>query len=702
MKLLNTIVLPNQLAAQGINHVAIYQNGAVSTYLKDKVNSKLTATGPTTAVPNARAVRISPSGEYIGVQSDTKTVRIRNGVQESFDNNVGAFGIADTGHIVMIALASGAVQVIDSSVTNLTVAVTDDDRVVCAKGRYMVYNRARTITAQYSDLVLTPVASAKEIVYVTHDHNGKFVVFYSDNTFSYDGAAAKTFNAPAQGFRDVGDQILCTDMKNDWALSHSKPLAFPERVRPFKWTAPADQNTDFANLLLMAPGSGFASANFDLKNGLAVTAAAVTSVTDSPYGATGKSLNFNGTTSALVTNDSANIQLAGNDFTIELFVKISSIAAVGASAIFNKGATANVDASAYALLANASKTFTFSASFNGSAYQVGTTNWGSFEFDVWTHIAITRKGNVWRCFQNGKLQAKFTVAGSLFAHAGRGIQLGHLRSTNFATGPLAYQLGGNINGFQILNYAKYTHDFYPETLSTTPALPSNGVPGAGSPIVGDAALGYYGTVTSTALISGDALASAVGLTAGVSVNTDTAWLKFASNGKTLFVPKLPIRSFISWPQLYAAGLVYGLDSGIGLSPLPTGATVQQTKRVTINGNVYKVRLLTGGNSDPYPSGEFNVSNPLNALESEYTKLVQRCWAQDPNGAPWDNFTIEELGSNNGTHLTWCQESHPYSGPARVHRGISGPAGFGATDGNYTDVSGYTFMWRPVLELIGPA
>jgi hypothetical protein len=699
MKLLNTIVLPNQLAAQGINHVAIYQNGAVSTYLKDKVNSKLTATGPTTAVPNARAVRISPSGEYIGVQSDTKTVRIRNGVQESFDNNVGAFGIADTGHIVMIALASGAVQVIDSSVTNLTVAVTDDDRVVCAKGRYMVYNRARTITAQYSDLVLTPVASAKEIVYVTHDHNGKFVVFYSDNTFSYDGAAGKTFNAPAQGFRDVGDQILCTDMKNDWALSHSKPLAFPELVRPFKWTAPADQNTDFANLLLMAPGSGFASANFDLKKGLAIASSTdMTSVNDSPYGATGKSLLFNGTTSIMQTADSADIQLGANDFTIELFIKV--VSANTSSLAFHKGADGTLPPS-YVLTVTANKTFNFNISTNGTAYAFTLTDVGTIELGKWTHVAITRKGNKYRFFQDGKLRGSFTFAGALFAHAGKGIQFGHYRTGNYTSGAPTSLFNGNINGFQILNYAKYTHDFYPETLSTTAALPSNGVPGAGSPIVGDATLGYYGTVTSTALISGDALATAVGFSSGVSVNSNTAWFKFASNGKTLFVPKLPIRSNVSWPQLYAAGLVYGLNSGIGPFPLPTDATVQQTKRVTINGNVYKVRLLTGGNADPYPSGEFNVSNPANALDSEYTKLVQRCWALDPNGAPWDNLAMEDMGMD-GVHLTWCQESHPYGPPNRVHRGISGPAGFGSTDGNYSDVGGYTFMWRPVLELIGPA
>lgn len=473
MKLQNTLNVPNQFAAQGINHVAIYQDGAVSTYQKNKPFAKMALDGPTYSIMGVRQIRISPSGEYIAVQTKTKTVRLHNGVQENFDNNVGAFSIADTGQIVMIALASGAVQVIDSSVTNLTVAVTDDDRVVCAKGRYMVYNRARTIISTYENLVLSPVASAKEIVWATHDHNGKFVVFYSDGTFSYDGAAAKALAVPnLLGFRDAGDQILATDTKKDWCVNHFRPLAYPELVRPFKWTLPSTTNTDFADMLLMAPGSGYGTSSFDLKNGITIaTVSAMTTVADSPYGATGKSLVFNGTTSTLATADSADIQLGANDFTIEMFVKVTSLP-TGIGAIMNKGAIANSTASAYALLANSTaKTFNFVASTNGSAYQVGNVEWGKWEVGVWTHIAITRKGNIWRCFQNGKLQAKFTASGSLYPHTGRGLQLGHLRTVNFDTGALTYMFGGSINGFQILNYAKYTHDFYPETLSTTADVP---------------------------------------------------------------------------------------------------------------------------------------------------------------------------------------------------------------------------------------
>ncbi len=477
MKLQNTLNVPNQFAAQGINHVAIYQDGVVSTYQKNKPFAKMALDGPTYSIMGVRQIRISPSGEYIAVQTKTKTVRLHNGVQENFDNNVGAFSIADTGQIVMIALASGAVQVIDSSVTNLTVAVTDDDRVVCAKGRYMVYNRARTIISTYENLVLAPVASAKEIVYVTHDHNGKFVVFYVDGTFSYDGATAKALAVPnLLGFRDAGDQILATDKKKDWCVNHFRPLAFPEQVRPFKWTAPSTTNTEFADLLLMAPGSGLSTADFDLKNGVVVeNATDVTSVADSPYGATGKSLLFNGTTANLRTADSANITLGAADFTIELFVKINS-GTTAITTLVQKGGGATIAWPSFLLQAVvATKSFCFGVSFNNTTIDVGgydgNASWGAFEFDVWTHIAITRKGNIWRCFQDGKMRAKYTGAGTMFANTGRGITVGGSRGTNYQTGALYGQLKGNVNGLQILNYAKYTHDFYPETLSTTADIP---------------------------------------------------------------------------------------------------------------------------------------------------------------------------------------------------------------------------------------
>lgn len=469
MQLLNTLGVPNQLMAQGTNHVAIYQLGVVSVYTKDKLKAQLALQATNYKLKDVRALGISPSGEFICAQTATKTVRMTNGVQSTFDNNIGQFGISDSGQIVMVALASGAVQVITDSVTNLTVAVTDDDRVVCAAGRYMVYNRARSITALYTDLVLTPVASAKEIIYVTHDHAGKFVVFLADGTFTYNGQT-KTLGMPAQGFRDAGDHILATDYKTDWCLNHYKPLAFPDNVRKATWKTPVGINQDFANMLLMVPGSGVTTATFDLKNGLAVlSTSGVASVADSPYGATGKSLSFTGLTPNLQTADNANLEFGTADFTIELFVK--PVALSGQTAlILQKGGDVTLKYTSYSVSIGASGSLAFNISTSGNGY-ISTGAFGKPEIGVWSHIAVSRTGSKYRVFLNGVLKTVLTATGTITVSSGRGLQLGHMRSADYTNGTVMYPYTGLINGLQFLNYAKYKTNFFVETQPVVPNGP---------------------------------------------------------------------------------------------------------------------------------------------------------------------------------------------------------------------------------------
>ena len=71
------------------------------------------------------------------------------------------------------------------------------------------------------------------------------------------------------------------------------------------------------------------------------------------------------------------------------------------------------------------------------------------------------------------------------------------------------------------------------------------------------AFGYFGIVPSADFITGDALASALGITAGSSINSDTPWLKLIKKGKVLFHPLLPLRHSITHNDIYNAGAVYG-------------------------------------------------------------------------------------------------------------------------------------------------
>src|SRR5690606_28710751 len=99
-------------------------------------------------------------------------------------------------------------------------------------------------------------------------------------------------------------------------------------------------------------------------------------------------------------------------------------------------------------------------------------------------------------------------------------------------------------------------------------------------IAGDEATGFYGEVPANDFITGDALASMLGLTSGASQNSDEPWLKFSIDGKTIFKSKKPFRNSISWNHIHAVNAVYG------------------DRIITIEGNDYKVRLMRGAENDP--------------------------------------------------------------------------------------------------------
>jgi len=228
--------------------------------------------------------------------------------------------------------------------------------------------------------------------------------------------------------------------------------------------------------------------------------------------------------------------------------------------------------------------------------------------------------------------------------------------------------------------------------------------------------GYYGTVTSAELISGDSLASTIGLSSGTSQFSTEGWLKFyvgesaACNrlgyAYVLFVAKKPFRYNLSWDNIDAAKDVNGTDAAI-----------------TIGGDDYKVRLLTGGDADPTTNGAYGsgCANDLGE-HSEWNDLLYRVYTgvmtcSDTSigmpggsetyhggpqvGANWASFDDEDLHTwntyGNGTY-SWCQEVYGPDTSRRVGRGYRGVAGFNASTSS--DVDTY-YGWRPCLELVQP-
>jgi len=233
---------------------------------------------------------------------------------------------------------------------------------------------------------------------------------------------------------------------------------------------------------------------------------------------------------------------------------------------------------------------------------------------------------------------------------------------------------------------------------------------------GDGDDGWFGEVSAANLFTGDELASILGVTEGVSQNSAAGWLKFASNGKVLFVAKQALRYSISWDHIYSRGLVYGTDD---TGKAPRGTLVNQRTTVTVGGNEYIVRLLTGAESDPFPESDplFFTADMVDmdvGGGSEWNDLIYRVHVDIPtsdgtdgmradrHGGPqvgdnWTNYSDADLNVAVGNgRYTWCQEQSDTTSFYRVFRGNNDVAYF--TRGN-ADNTHSLYGWRPVLELV---
>ena len=204
-------------------------------------------------------------------------------------------------------------------------------------------------------------------------------------------------------------------------------------------------------------------------------------------------------------------------------------------------------------------------------------------------------------------------------------------------------------------------------------------------LAGDENHGFYGEVPTSQFISGNALATAIGLTEGTSINSTQPWLKFALNGKTLYVAKKHFRHSMSWNDINAVGAVYG------------------TKTVAIGGKTYKVRLLKTATVDP-------VSDPWNwadVIGSEWNKLMHpihvkagtQSWGinqgVDPDVPTWGiNYTDAALETSVRESL--CQERY------RIYYVTRGYSDGDASIASYcnADECDDVIGWRPCLELVG--
>lgn len=225
-------------------------------------------------------------------------------------------------------------------------------------------------------------------------------------------------------------------------------------------------------------------------------------------------------------------------------------------------------------------------------------------------------------------------------------------------------------------------------------------PGPSVLIAGDAQWGFYGELPT--LISQTALASAIGLTAGTVYVEQPGWFKFSANGKTLFVPKRPLRTNVTWYDFYKLGAVFGVDT-VGPTPPKTKPGVIQSARVTIGTDVFRVRLMKGFSTDPFADGQGGIDRP-SIRDGEFNRLILPMLADSQpgqSGPDWASYAYTDLGIVNAGARQIVQEAgngnDATNEPYRFYLGRS-------LDVNYAYFIGYDARaassgWRPVLELI---
>lgn len=146
-------------------------------------------------------------------------------------------------------------------------------------------------------------------------------------------------------------------------------------------------------------------------------------------------------------------------------------------------------------------------------------------------------------------------------------------------------------------------------------------PGGSAIIRGDFDCGYLGDVTADDLFTSAGLSTELGISFGTVHVTAPVWHKFIHEGKIKFIPNDFLRVNIgNWSTLYAAGLVYGSDD---FGNNGGGANRIQNRRVSKNGNTYKVRCMKAhAKASPTMPNWFT---PDAVPDSEFAELITRIY-----------------------------------------------------------------------------
>lgn len=236
-------------------------------------------------------------------------------------------------------------------------------------------------------------------------------------------------------------------------------------------------------------------------------------------------------------------------------------------------------------------------------------------------------------------------------------------------------------------------------------------PGSNKVLRGNWDVGLMDVLTPAQVFTIAGLKTALGLATSfggtVTESTVTNWYKFVYKGKIILIPNAPFSNTgaIRWPDLYNAGLIYGVD-GPGSPPfdlVTSGAqpaipaTVNQKKVVTIGSDSFLVRVVkmstlptnqeVPSNKDSFVGGEWwetmvKVATPAVTATDDLDKILER----------WGDIKAS------GGIFTCGATQHFFTG--KVCLCISTGTWSGYTSRSITQTLASAWVnWIPVLELI---
>lgn len=281
--LLNTVALPNVLLAHGKNHVAVYQNGVVSTYAKDDANNTLTLQPTTYALADVLALKMSNDGSVVAAQTATKTYRLTGGAQTPIDI-VGAFDVANDGTLVIINVGAQQISVVQAVTRNFTAAVTANDKVAVGTSKFIVYNKSRYFSGSFLGSTIPVAQFDYTVTFVIAATGDKFAFFFDKGDVQYNGLT-RTGMQKLYYHRNIGKYVVANDGTSDWAYQRHYPQSTPFKLRanamvlpvvtdmsPFTWMQMRfDTNSQLEEVAEMQPvlGTNVSVAGGKLVNTLA-------------------------------------------------------------------------------------------------------------------------------------------------------------------------------------------------------------------------------------------------------------------------------------------------------------------------------------------------------------------------------------------------------------------------------------------------